>query len=157
MQDVIVCICAVHDLYAVQYAMAVQYLHIWPRGSFMMIALPNLDASFTVTIFMPFEIFDAIHSEHELLAFFQRHFPDAIPLIGQSLHSLTLHLFSSLLPSIYSSPIIYTLTSFSCFCYGENALETSPKYLKNNGEKSTFFITSIPIFISYQSIIFIQF
>jgi kynurenine 3-monooxygenase len=30
-------------------------LHIWPRGEFMMIALPNLDGSFTATLFMKFE------------------------------------------------------------------------------------------------------
>ena len=31
------------------------YLHIWPRGKFMMIALPNQDKTFTVTLFMPVE------------------------------------------------------------------------------------------------------
>ncbi len=31
------------------------YLHIWPRGTFMLIALPNQDKSFTVTLFMPKE------------------------------------------------------------------------------------------------------
>jgi kynurenine 3-monooxygenase len=35
------------------FAMPPNYLHIWPRGQFMLIALPNQDKSFTVTLFMP--------------------------------------------------------------------------------------------------------
>jgi kynurenine 3-monooxygenase len=59
-------------------------LHIWPRGSFMMIALPNLDGSFTCTLFWPFEgpnSFAALKSEADVLAFFRDQFPDAVPLI----------------------------------------------------------------------------
>ncbi len=37
------------------FAMPPNYLHIWPRGQFMMIALPNQDKTFTVTLFMPTE------------------------------------------------------------------------------------------------------
>jgi kynurenine 3-monooxygenase len=58
-------------------------LHIWPRGSFMMIALPNLDGSFTCTLFWPFEgpnSFAALKSEADVLAFFREQFPDAVPL-----------------------------------------------------------------------------
>lgn len=58
------------------------YLHIWPRGSFMMIALPNQDNSWTVTLFMPFSQFSTIDSPTRLLSFFKIHFPDAIDLIG---------------------------------------------------------------------------
>lgn len=49
----------------------------------MMIALPNQDKSFTVTLFMPFSQFSAINSKHKLLHFFRRNFPDAVPLIGE--------------------------------------------------------------------------
>jgi kynurenine 3-monooxygenase len=59
-------------------------LHIWPRGSFMMIALPNLDGSFTCTLFWPFEgpnSFAALKTESDVLAFFRDQFPDAVPLI----------------------------------------------------------------------------
>lgn len=62
--------------------MAPHYLHIWPRGSFMMIALPNQDHSWTVTLFMPFQKFCNLRSEKELLDFFYTQFPDAVPLIG---------------------------------------------------------------------------
>lgn len=58
------------------------YLHIWPRGEFMMIALPNLDGSFTCTLFFPFEgknSFENLTNEQEVQAFFEEHFPDAIP------------------------------------------------------------------------------
>jgi len=59
-------------------------LHIWPRGSFMMIALPNADGSFTCTLFWPFEgenSFAALREEADILAFFEKEFPDAVPLI----------------------------------------------------------------------------
>lgn len=59
------------------------FLHIWPRGKFMMIALPNQDKSWTVTLFMPFENFNLIKTPDELLAFFKEYFPDSIDLIGE--------------------------------------------------------------------------
>lgn len=48
----------------------------------MMIALPNQDQSWTVTLFMPFKQFAAINSREKLLRFFRYRFPDALPLIG---------------------------------------------------------------------------
>lgn len=59
-------------------------LHIWPRHSFMMIALPNSDGSFTCTLFWAFDgpnSFAAIHNEAELTRFFHAQFPDAVPLL----------------------------------------------------------------------------
>jgi kynurenine 3-monooxygenase len=57
-------------------------LHIWPRGGFMMIALPNLDRSFTCTLFLPHRDFDHFGEDpREVLAFFARTFPDALPLL----------------------------------------------------------------------------
>ncbi|NNC95616.1 MAG: FAD-dependent monooxygenase [Chitinophagales bacterium] len=59
-------------------------LHIWPRKSFMLIALPNLDGSFTCTLFAPFEgenSFESITDEKSLMDFFYRNFEDAIPLM----------------------------------------------------------------------------
>lgn len=61
------------------------YLHIWPRGEFMLIALPNLDGSFTVTLFLGREEgeynFENLSSEEKIKAFFQKQFPDALALI----------------------------------------------------------------------------
>lgn len=47
------------------------YLHIWPRGQYMMIALPNQDKSWTVTLFMPFGIFNSLDTPEVLLDFFK--------------------------------------------------------------------------------------
>lgn len=59
-------------------------LHIWPRGSFMMIALPNSDGSFTCTLFFPFEgkkSFSALNTDEEVKRFFEEEFPDTLPLM----------------------------------------------------------------------------
>ncbi|RKS43408.1 kynurenine 3-monooxygenase [Gillisia mitskevichiae] len=53
--------------------------HIWPRGEFMLIAMPNLDGSFTCTLFMPFEgevSFEKIITEADSEKFFSKYFPD---------------------------------------------------------------------------------
>jgi kynurenine 3-monooxygenase len=59
-------------------------LHIWPRKSFMMIALPNMDGSFTVTLFAPFRgenSFETIDTVEEVNEYFNRNFSDAVPLM----------------------------------------------------------------------------
>lgn len=59
-------------------------LHIWPRKSFMMIALPNPDGSFTCTLFWQFEgprSFATVTSDREILRFFDDEFPDAVTLM----------------------------------------------------------------------------
>ena len=59
-------------------------LHIWARHSFMMIALPNFDGSFTCTLFLAHEgdnSFERLKDETSLLEFFQTNFADAIPLM----------------------------------------------------------------------------
>lgn len=59
-------------------------LHIWPRRSFMMIALPNPDGSFTCTLFWQFEgerSFASIASDDDVNRFFESEFPDAVPLM----------------------------------------------------------------------------
>ncbi|WP_046244441.1 FAD-dependent oxidoreductase [Hymenobacter terrenus] len=59
-------------------------LHIWPRGQYLMIALPNLDGSFNCTLFFPYEgaeSFAALQTPTDVTAFFDRVFPDARPLM----------------------------------------------------------------------------
>jgi kynurenine 3-monooxygenase len=59
-------------------------LHIWPRGGFMLIALPNLDGSFTVTLFLPRsgpESFASLEDDAALHGFFAATFPDALALM----------------------------------------------------------------------------
>lgn len=56
-------------------------LHIWPRGKFMMIALPNLDGSFTVTLFFPLKgelSFDTLDTPEKVMSFFENTFADAL-------------------------------------------------------------------------------
>ncbi len=69
---------------ATRWQMEKEALHIWPRGGYMLIALPNLDGSFTVTLFLPRKgdpSFELIDEPHELHDFFVRQFPDAKALI----------------------------------------------------------------------------
>lgn len=59
-------------------------LHIWPRKSFMMIALPNPDGSFTCTLFWEFEgprSFATTKTDNDVWRFFGEEFPDAVPLM----------------------------------------------------------------------------
>lgn len=73
------------------FAMDPKALHIWPRGSSMMIALPNPDGSFTCTLFWPFDAapsgdessFATIRDGRAALERFRRDYPDAVPLMPQ--------------------------------------------------------------------------
>jgi kynurenine 3-monooxygenase len=68
-----------------EHALDPNALHIWPRGQFMMIALPNVDGSFTGTLFLAYEgqtpAFDQLNTDAQIMAFFEKYFADAIPLI----------------------------------------------------------------------------
>jgi len=62
--------------------------HIWPRGKFMLIAMPNLDGSFTCTLFMPFEgdvSFESINSKEEAKSFFLKYFPNVMQVMDDLL------------------------------------------------------------------------
>lgn len=68
-------------------------LHIWPRGQHMMMALANLDKSFTVTLYLPRKTlsvglpsFETIRTESDIKNLFEKEFPDAIPLMPSYLH-----------------------------------------------------------------------
>lgn len=67
------------------FAMDPNALHIWPRGSFMLIALPNPDKSFTCTLFLPFDgervCFENIRDEKDLVGTFETYFDDAFQLM----------------------------------------------------------------------------
>lgn len=60
-------------------------LHIWPRGDYMIIALPNLDGSFTVTLFLAYEggtyNFNNLDSADKVQNFFSKEFPDTLELM----------------------------------------------------------------------------
>jgi kynurenine 3-monooxygenase len=59
-------------------------LHIWPRGNYMLIALPNVDGTFACILFLPFEgptSFAQLNTPAAVVEFFQSWFPDAVPLM----------------------------------------------------------------------------
>jgi kynurenine 3-monooxygenase len=61
-------------------------LHIWPRGNFMLIALPNIDGTFACILFLPFEgpdSFASLDTEDKVHALFAANFPDALRLMPQ--------------------------------------------------------------------------
>jgi kynurenine 3-monooxygenase len=74
-------------------------LHIWPRGNFMMIALPNPDGNFTCTLFLPFEgeqSFAKLKDDKSIIDFFTKEFPDAVPLMPTLLEDFKNNPVSSL-------------------------------------------------------------
>jgi kynurenine 3-monooxygenase len=78
-----------------RYAMEPHALHIWPRGSYMCIALPNAEGSFTVTLFLPGQGkdgvpgFDTLATREQVGEFFRRDFADAVPLMPDYLDDFT--------------------------------------------------------------------
>lgn len=85
--------------------------HIWPRGEFMLIAMPNLDGSFTCTLFMPFEgenSFESVNSEVRAENFFTEYFPDIK------------HEISNLMRDFFKNPTS-ALVTMKCFpwTYGD--------------------------------------
>ena len=67
-----------------EFALEPNALHIWPRKDYMLIALPNLDKTFTCTLFFPFEgelSFDKINTEEKVKQFFATNFADVVPLM----------------------------------------------------------------------------
>lgn len=68
--------------------------HIWPRGDFMLIAMPNLDGSFTCTLFLPFEgevSFESLGTEADAKAFFKSYFPN----VSKDIENLTRDFFKN--------------------------------------------------------------
>lgn len=80
-------------------------LHIWPRGNFMLSALPNLDGSFNAILFMPFEgedSFEKLQTKEDVEAFFNNKFPDAVEIMP------------NLLEDFFRNPTSYLVT-VKCF------------------------------------------
>ncbi|MFC5266927.1 FAD-dependent oxidoreductase [Kribbella qitaiheensis] len=63
-----------------EFALDPGALHIWPRGTSMMIALPNPDRSFTCTLFWPTGSFDALNTSAAIEQHFRTNYPDLLPL-----------------------------------------------------------------------------
>lgn len=82
------------------YKLEKNTLHIWPRGRFMLIALPNFNGSFTCTLFMPFEghkhCFNNLTSKTKVEGFFKSVFPDFFKLMPEVADAWEDHPLSSL-------------------------------------------------------------
>lgn len=82
------------------YKLEKETLHIWPRGRFMLIALPNFDGSFTCTLFMPFEgdehCFNNLTSKEKVNNFFKTVFPDFFEMMPNIADAWEDHPLSSL-------------------------------------------------------------
>lgn len=84
-------------------------LHFWPRGRFMLMAAPNVDGSFTVTLYMPIEgdpSLESIRTEADLLRLFTEFFPDALAELPNLTHEYFARPYNTLL-TIRCSPWIY--------------------------------------------------
>lgn len=71
-----------------------QSFHIWPRGRFMLIAMPNIDGSFTCTLFLPFEgevSFEQLTTKKKAKAFFKQYFPQ----VRKEIENLTQDFFDN--------------------------------------------------------------
>ena len=80
-------------------------LHIWPRGKFMLMALANLDGTFTCTLFMPHDgenSFESLKTTEQLVEFFANHFPD------------TKEVIPDLIEDFFKNPTSYLVT-MKCF------------------------------------------
>jgi len=89
-----------------RHAMEAHALHIWPRGGFMLIALPNTDGSFTATLFLARsgpDSFDSLTSPDRVRALFQSQFPDALRLMPNLVEEFTAHPQGQL-GTIYTQP-----------------------------------------------------
>ena len=82
-----------------EFLMEQHALHIWPRGNFMLIALPNMDGSFTCTLFFPFDgdpSFASLDTKEKVQTFFEKTFSDAVPLMPTLLEDFFANATSSL-------------------------------------------------------------
>ena len=91
------------------FAIEPNALHIWPRGKFMLIALPNMDKSFTCTLFMPIKgdtSFQTLKSHNDVTSLFKTYFPDVLKFIP-NLHDEFLENPVGELATIYLNPWHY--------------------------------------------------
>ncbi len=101
-------------------------LHIWPRESFMLIALPNPDATFTCTLFLPFKgevSFEHLKKDKQVLKFFEEYFADTIPVMPTLLEDFRDNNTSSLV-TVRSYPWVLKNT----FLIGDAAHGVVPFY-----------------------------
>jgi len=126
------------------YKLEKNALHIWPRGRFMLIALPNEDGSFTCTLFMPFKqgnySFENMKTDEQVIAFFKEVFPDFYELMPDLIQNWNMHPLSAL-AIIRCFPWSYNKTVLM----GDAAHATVPFYGQgmNSGFEDCFVMNEI--------------
>jgi kynurenine 3-monooxygenase len=88
------------------HALEINALHIWPRGNYMLIALPNVDGTFACILFLPFDgpdSFEKVAKPEAVAEFFHRTFPDVVPLMPNLAENFTANLTGAMV-TIKCSP-----------------------------------------------------
>lgn len=86
-----------------EFQMSPNHLHIWPRGSYMLIALPNPDRTFTCTLFYPFNGLEELKGNEAVSSFFETKFPDVPQKVDDLTRQFKLNPTSSLV-TVKSGP-----------------------------------------------------
>jgi kynurenine 3-monooxygenase len=95
------------------YLIKKEALHIWPRKNYMLIALPNIDGSFTLTLFFPFAgepSFESLQTDQEIISFFEAQFGDAKKIMPQFLEEYNNNPTASLV-TVKTNPWVYKTKS----------------------------------------------
>lgn len=110
------------------FALSPNHLHIWPGGSFMFIAIPSLDKSFTCTLFLPESRFTELDADRAaLVPFFEENFAGVVPDLISDINLRSQYSENPHLPliSIKCKPYHY---SSSCVILGDAAHAMVPFY-----------------------------
>lgn len=103
------------------HALAADGLHIWPRGGFMLIALPNLDGSFTATLFLPQHGPNGFESvAADPVAFFATQFPDTLALLPDLEAQFEANPVG-ILGTVHCHPWRHSLPGHDCLLLGDAA------------------------------------
>jgi kynurenine 3-monooxygenase len=126
------------------FAMKKEALHIWPRKNFMLIALPNIDGSFTCTLFFPFEgeiSFASITTREQVKHLFETYFADAIALMPTYIDDYFNNPTSSLI-TVKTNP--WTYKDKSCII-GDAAHAIVPFYGQgmNSGFEDAYYLSTL--------------
>jgi kynurenine 3-monooxygenase len=126
------------------FAIKKEALHIWPRKNFMLIALPNIDGSFTCTLFFPFAgtpSFDSVATEEDVKKLFDTYFANAVPLMPSYVQDYFNNPTSSLV-TVKTNPWTYKHNSL---IIGDAAHAIVPFYGQgmNSGFEDCYYLTKL--------------